>query len=102
DASLARTRARLREGLGGLAPVACELVPALALILGEQEPVAELDLIEARNRLQVTIERLIASLCEPGRPLVLVLDDVTEADRASLALLDTLLQAELGPLLIVA
>ncbi|MFO7561854.1 MAG: AAA family ATPase [Enhygromyxa sp.] len=102
DATLARTRARLREGLGGLMPVACELVPALELILGEQDQVADLGVVEARNRLQITLERLFAALCEPGRALVLVFDDLDQADRASLSLIDNLLHAVGGSLLIVA
>src|SRR5690606_33898237 len=80
DARLARWRRRLSEGLGALAPVACSIVPTLALILGEQTPVSEVGLIEARNRLQVTMERLVTALCETGRPLVLVLDDLERAD----------------------
>jgi predicted ATPase/signal transduction histidine kinase/tRNA A-37 threonylcarbamoyl transferase component Bud32 len=102
DANLTRARARLREGLGNLAGVACELVSALALVLGKQEPVVEVGPVEARNRLQIAVERLLDALCEPGRPLVLVLDDLEQADRASLTLLETLLQSAIGPLLIVA
>jgi predicted ATPase/signal transduction histidine kinase/tRNA A-37 threonylcarbamoyl transferase component Bud32 len=101
DASLTRARARVRDGLGSLAPVACEFVPALELVIGKQEPAAELGPVEARNRLQIAVERLLDALCEPGRPLVLVFDDLEQADRASLTLLETLLQSGIGPLLIV-
>ncbi|MFV8754772.1 protein kinase domain-containing protein [Nannocystaceae bacterium ST9] len=102
DARLARWRRRLIEGLAGTIASACMVVPTLALIVGEQAPAPELGLIEARNRIELALERLIATFCEPGRPLVLVLDDLQHADRSSMSLFESLLQTEIGPLLLVA
>jgi signal transduction histidine kinase len=102
DTRLARWRRRLLEGLGGLTAIACEVIPTLGLIVGDQPTPPGLQLIEARNRIERAMERLVTTLCEPRRPLVVILDDLQHADRFSLALLETLLQSEAGPLLLVA
>jgi signal transduction histidine kinase len=102
DTALVRWRRRLLEGLGGLAAIACDVVPTLGLIVGEQPTPPEIGLIEARNRIERAMERLFATLCEPRRPLVVILDDLQHADRVSMALLDTLLLDGVGPLLLVA
>ncbi|PRQ05245.1 protein kinase domain-containing protein [Enhygromyxa salina] len=104
DAHLAGWRSRLREGLGSLASVAVELLPSLALVLDlELPPPLELEPIEARNRLRITLTRLIASLSDPARPLVLVLEDLHRADGPSAGLFESLVSGHAsGGLLIVA
>ncbi|KIG14413.1 Sensory box histidine kinase/response regulator [Enhygromyxa salina] len=97
DAGLVRWRSRLREGLGSLASVAVELIPRLALVLElELAPPLVLEPIEARNRMRLALERLIASLSDGERPLVLVLEDLDRADAPSLGLFESLLSARAG------
>jgi PAS domain S-box-containing protein len=102
EARLRHWRAHLDAALGGVGRVVCELVPNLALVIGEQPPVPELEPHEARNRLHLAIARFLAAFCDEGVPLVLVLDDLHGADRSSLALLRALIEGgRQGALLIL-
>ena len=56
---------------------------------------------EARNRLLVAVERLLAVVCANG-PLVVVLDDIQNAGLGAVDLLEGLLTGESGPLLLMA
>ncbi|MFV8749193.1 protein kinase domain-containing protein [Nannocystaceae bacterium ST9] len=91
DAVLERWRARLRAALGSSAAAAAELIPSLALVLGELPELPEIGPSEARNRLHRTIGRLLDVLGEQG-PLAVILDDAHWADPASVDLLRALLR----------
>jgi predicted ATPase len=102
DSRLARRQAIL-AGVGGNAQLLVDLVPGLAPLLGPQPPVAELGGVERLNRFRRVVERFVAALADPGRPLVLFLDDLQWADPDSLALLEHLLASpELEGLVVVA
>ncbi|PRQ09194.1 protein kinase domain-containing protein [Enhygromyxa salina] len=101
DARLERWRRRLTEMLGGLASVLAELCPTVELIVGPQPKPARLDAAEARNRLLVTVERLLSIVCSDRRPIALVLEDLHWADQGSLKLLEALIHGHEGPLLLV-
>ena len=89
QASLEQLAEQLRESLGGLASVLVELIPALGLVIGEQPPAPDLGPEQARNRIGLAFVRLCGALASEV-PLLLVLDDMQWADRASLALLPEL------------
>jgi PAS domain S-box-containing protein len=99
---LRQWRARIEAALGSVGRVVCELVPNLALIIGEQPEMPELEPHEARNRLHLALARFLSAFCEDEQPLVIVLDDLHCADRSSLALLRALLEGgRRGALLIL-
>jgi predicted ATPase/signal transduction histidine kinase/tRNA A-37 threonylcarbamoyl transferase component Bud32 len=101
DARMDRWRRLFTGGLGVLAGVIVELVPTFELIVGPQQPPPPLEGGEARNRLLVAVERLLAVVCANG-PLVIVLDDIHRAGLGAVDLLDGLLTGEHGPLLLIA
>jgi PAS domain-containing protein len=83
-------RDRLAPAVGTVADALASLVPALEPLLGTDDAVsaaADRGGEAARNRLHLATRRLLAALGEPGRPLVLCLDDLHRADAASMELL---------------
>ncbi|EPX55503.1 hypothetical protein D187_009114 [Cystobacter fuscus DSM 2262] len=90
DAQVDAWRQRLLEALEGQGQVMVELVPQLALILGEQPAAAELPPAETQNRFHQLFLRLLGVFATREHPLVLFLDDLQWADLASLKLLETL------------
>jgi DNA-binding SARP family transcriptional activator len=74
-----------------LAPLLPELAPRAAAPDKAPPPVAEPD---ARARLYDAVTRVLATLAQPGSPLVLVLDDVQWLDEASAGLLHYVARAE--------
>ena len=103
EASLVAWRAHLGNALGPVAGLACDLLPALAALLGPQPPVPELPPAESAQRFLALMLRLVRALAPANRPFVLVLDDLQHADHASLRLVLRLLQpGEVPGLLVVA
>ena len=101
-AAWADWQARVADALGPAAGLACDLVPALAGLLGPQPPVPDMPPAESAQRFQGLMLRLVQALAAPGRPLVLVLDDLQWSDAATLDLVRLLLTSgELPRLLIV-
>ncbi|MBL9106151.1 MAG: AAA family ATPase [Myxococcales bacterium] len=95
-------RGRIGEALGPAARLACDLVPALAALLGPQPPAPDMPPSESAQRFEGLMLRLVRALAAPGRPLVLVLDDLQWSDAATLHLVEQLLTSgELPHLLIV-
>ncbi|MFQ3589448.1 MAG: AAA family ATPase [Chloracidobacterium sp.] len=90
DAELASWRATLTAALGSGAAILLPLVPELALIVGEAQPVVEISAMEARPRLESAFASLLGAFATRQRPIVLFLDDVQWADAASLDLLAAL------------
>ncbi|WP_437733540.1 AAA family ATPase [Sorangium sp. So ce1335] len=91
DARIASWRNALLEALGSNARVVCDVIPALAHVLGEVPPVEALGPIEAQARLSLCFSRLVSVFARRAHPLVLFLDDLQWIDPASLALLRALL-----------
>lgn len=97
---LQELRVQLREALGSGAGVAVELVPELTHLLGSIPPLEQLTGLEAQSRFNQVMQKLLRTLAQPQRPVVLFLDDLQWADIPSLNLLEFLLsEAEPAPLL---
>ena len=102
DAELASWRDRLVEALGPNGRLIVDLIPELALIVGEQPPVPELDPQQAKGRFQLTFRRFIGVFAKAEHPLALFLDDLQWLDSATLDLLENLLtQADVRYLLVI-
>ena len=84
------TRRRLEDVLGGQGALMAPLVPELGRLLTDLPPVPDLPPQEAQSRFQGALERLVVAFAEPGRPLVLFLDDLQWADLATLQVLERL------------
>src|SRR5262249_60554638 len=65
-------------------------VPDVALIVGPQEPVAELPPQQAQARFHRVLQRFVGVFARSEHPLVLFVDDLQWLDRATLDLLRAL------------
>ncbi|KFE70692.1 trifunctional serine/threonine-protein kinase/ATP-binding protein/sensor histidine kinase [Hyalangium minutum] len=102
DTELARWRERLLEAWEGQGRVVVEVVPQLELVAGPQPPVPELSPSEATHRFNRVFRRFLGVFASPEHPLVVFLDDLQWADRASLQLLQHLLtHPETPPVLLI-
>ncbi|MFM0339369.1 trifunctional serine/threonine-protein kinase/ATP-binding protein/sensor histidine kinase [Paraburkholderia fungorum] len=87
DAELEPWRRALVEALGPNAQVMVNLIPELALIIGEQPPAPVLSPQEAQNRFQIVFRRFLGVFARPEHPLALFIDDLQWVDTATLDLL---------------
>ncbi|WP_255556749.1 AAA family ATPase [Sodalis sp. dw_96] len=103
-AEIARWQARLTGCLGSYAGLAVNLVPELALLLGNNVPFFDIPSVEAQDRFNHMVHRLVSAFATPGCPLVLLIDDIHWADPASMQSLEYLLgiRASLPLLTVVA
>jgi len=90
DEELARWREHLHEAWEDQGQVLVDLVPQLELIAGKQPPVPELPATESQHRFNRALRRFLGVFATSEHPLVLFLDDLQWADRASLQLLQHL------------
>ena len=67
------------------------LIPELALIIGEQPPVPDLPPQDGQNRFQLVFRRFLGVFARKEHPLALFLDDLQWLDAATLDLLEDLL-----------
>ncbi|MFC4261149.1 diguanylate cyclase [Marinobacter lacisalsi] len=87
ESGLAQWRVRLSDALGPNGALVVDLVPELALIIGEQPAMAELPPAESRNRLQLVLTAFLRAFAGKGHPVVLFLDDLQWCDTPTLDLL---------------
>ncbi|MDB5408700.1 MAG: protein kinase [Rhodospirillales bacterium] len=102
DAELDSWRKALLEALGANGRLMVNLMPELALVVGEQPPVPDLPPHDAQSRFQVIFRRFLGVFARPEHPLALFLDDLQWLDSATLDLLGRLAtDPELKHLLLV-
>jgi len=90
------------DALGSNARLMVDLIPELALIIGEQPPVPELPPQDAQRRFQLVFQRFIGVFARPEHPLALFLDDLQWLDAATLDLLeDLLVRSDLRNLMLI-
>ncbi|MCP9626377.1 AAA family ATPase [Rhodopseudomonas palustris] len=83
EAELARWRDRLCDSLGANGELMVNLVPELALLIGDQPAIPDLPPQESRGRFQAVLSRFLAALARPEHPLVVFLDDLQWFDTAT-------------------
>ncbi|REG57667.1 PAS/PAC sensor signal transduction histidine kinase [Paraburkholderia sp. BL6669N2] len=87
DAEVEPWRHALMEALGPNAQLMVNLIPELALIIGEQPPAPVLPPQDAQNRFQIVFRRFLGVFARPEHPLALFIDDLQWVDTATLDLL---------------
>ncbi|HVQ16414.1 MAG TPA: AAA family ATPase, partial [Vicinamibacterales bacterium] len=87
DEELATWRDALRKALDGNGQLMVGLIPELALIIGEQPPVAPLEPQDAVARFQRVFRSLVGVFARREHPLVLFIDDLQWLDAGTLDLL---------------
>lgn len=92
EAKIASLRKRLQESLGSSGQVMIDLIPEVALLIGQQPPVPRLGAAEAQNRFHLVFQRFVGVFARREHPLALFLDDLQWADGASLRLIRLLLE----------
>jgi PAS domain S-box-containing protein len=90
DAELNRWRNALQEALGPNGQLMINLIPELALVIGEQPPVPDLPPQDRQKRFQLVFRRLLGVFARPEHPLALFLDDLQWLDAATLELIEYL------------
>jgi PAS domain S-box-containing protein len=90
ESEIAHWRDALREALGPNGQLIVNLIPEIELIVGAQQPVADLPSQEALARFQSLFRRFLRVFASPEHPLALFLDDLQWLDAATLKLLEYL------------
>ncbi|MFL5152833.1 MAG: ATP-binding protein, partial [Microvirga sp.] len=90
DAELSHWRAALQEALGPNGQLMVNLVPELALIIGEPPPAPDLPPQDQQARFQLVFRRFLGVFARPEHPLALFLDDLQWLDAATLDLIEHL------------
>jgi predicted ATPase/DNA-binding CsgD family transcriptional regulator/GAF domain-containing protein len=89
-AQLDSWRARLLNALGQSSQVIVDVIPDLALIIGQQPPVPKLEGTETQNRFNRLFLEFVQAFADKESPLILFIDDLQWADLASLNLIEHL------------
>jgi len=87
DEELSRWRNGLLEALGPNGQLMVNLIPELALVIGEQPPLPDLPPQDRQARFQLVFRRFLGVFARPEHPLVLFLDDLQWLDAATLELI---------------
>ncbi len=90
DSEMSQWRSALLDALGPNGQLMVNLIPELALIIGEQPSVLELAPEDWQNRFQLVFRRFLGVFASPEHPLVLFLDDLQWLDTATLDLIEHL------------
>jgi predicted ATPase len=90
DAELSHWRNALLEALGPNGQLMVNLIPELALVIGEQPPIPDLPPQDRQKRFQLAFRRLLSVFARPEQPLVLFLNDLQWMDAATLELIERL------------
>ncbi|MEM7112439.1 MAG: AAA family ATPase [Chloroflexota bacterium] len=93
-AALAAWKAKLSEALGANGQIMVNVLPDLALIIGEQASVPDLPPMQARLRFEQVFLTFLGVFAQPEHPLVFFVDDLQWIDAASLSLMERLLTTE--------
>ena len=102
DAEMEQWRAALLEALGPNGQLMVNLIPELALIIGEQPEAPELPPQDQQARFQLVFRRFLGVFARPEHPLALFIDDLQWLDSATLDLIEHLvLHPEVRHLLLI-
>jgi predicted ATPase/serine phosphatase RsbU (regulator of sigma subunit)/tRNA A-37 threonylcarbamoyl transferase component Bud32 len=91
DTQISKWREKLQAELGEASAVIVQVIPEVELIIGSQPPLPDIPPAEQRNRFNRVLQKFINIFTQPEHLLVIFLDDLQWADRASLELIQLLM-----------
>jgi serine/threonine protein kinase len=91
---LLQWRQRILNAVGNNGQVLIDLIPNLALIIGEQPPLVSVGVNESNHRFHLIFEKFLNAIIISGKFIVLFLDDLQWADLASCRLIKTLISSQ--------
>lgn len=91
----------LQEALGESGQTLQEALPQLAQLVGDFPPAPQLPPTQAQYRFHLLLKRLLAGLAALSAPLVLFLDELHNADTATLSLLEEMATSALAQHLMI-
>jgi predicted ATPase/GAF domain-containing protein len=94
EVQIAIWREKLLTILGENAQIIIEAIAEVELIVGPQPAVLELAPTEAQNRFNQVFQNFIGLFTQPEHPLIIFLDDLQWADRASLNLIQLIMSSK--------
>jgi PAS domain S-box-containing protein len=83
-------RDRIRAAVGNNGKLITDVIPEVALIIGEQPPIPVLGSTETQNRFNLVFQNFIGAFAQADHPLAIFLDDMQWADSATLSLIQTI------------
>ncbi|HIK16841.1 MAG TPA: AAA family ATPase [Leptolyngbyaceae cyanobacterium M33_DOE_097] len=83
-------RDRIQAAVGNSGRLITDVIPEVALIIGEQPPIPVLGAAESQNRFNLVFQNFIAAFAHSDHPLAIFLDDMQWADRATLNLIQAI------------
>jgi predicted ATPase len=102
DAEMSQWRAALLEAFGPTGQLMVNLIPELALIIGEQPEAPELPPQDQQARFQLVFRRFLGVFARPEHPLALFIDDLQWLESVTLDLIEHLvLHPEVRHLLLI-
>ncbi|MBW4446022.1 MAG: EAL domain-containing protein [Spirirestis rafaelensis WJT71-NPBG6] len=91
EAVLNQWREKILAAVGNNGQVLIDVIPNLERVIGTQPPVVQVEASIAQNRFNLVFQNFIKVICQKSHPLVLFIDDLQWADKASLKLLKTIM-----------
>ncbi|MGI2901933.1 EAL domain-containing protein [Tolypothrix sp. VBCCA 56010] len=91
EAVLNQWREKILAAVGNNGQVLIDVIPNLERVIGTQPPVVQVEASQAQNRFNLVFQNFIKVICQKSHPLVLFIDDLQWADKASLNLLKTIM-----------
>jgi len=102
ESELSQWRSALQDALGPNGQLMINLIPELALVIGEQPFVADLPSQDLQARFLLAFQRLLRVFARPEQPLVIFLDDLQWLDAATSNLLERIVrEPEVEHLLVI-
>jgi PAS domain S-box-containing protein len=91
EVKIDRWRTKMLAALGTNGQIIIDVIPEIELLIGPQQAPIDLPATEAQNRFNLVFQNFIQVFTQSEQPLVIFLDDLQWADRASLQLIQLLM-----------
>lgn len=101
DEHIERWRQRFLDAFSSNGQIVIDVIPEVELVVGRQPPATALGPTESQKRFQLVFSRFIEAFARPEHPVAMFLDDLQNADAASIELLRYLMQNPSGRHLLV-